>query len=210
MIRVAIVDDHAIVREGLRGFLADTGDFQVVAEAASGRQAIDLVRDTPIDVLVLDLAMPDESGLDALAAIRARAPDTGILILTTHPEEHFALNLIRQGASGYLNKQCEPDEIATAIRTIAQGRRYISTQLAELLAEQLDRPGDELAHERLSRREFQVFINLARGQTVTEVAASMSLSVKTVSTYRSRLLDKMGLHSNSDLTYYALKHHLIE
>jgi len=210
MITIGIVDDHGIVRTGLRNFLSEQGDLCVVGEAASGREAIDLVHTTAMDVLLLDLAMSDQSGIDALAIIRAKAPDMGILILSIYPEEHFAMNLMRRGASGYLNKECEPEEIVDAIRTIAKGKRYISARVAELLALQLDHAHKGPAHEQLSEREFQVFLNLARGRTVGEVAEAMSLSVKTVSTYRARLLDKLALHSNSDLTYYALKNHLID
>ena len=209
MIRVGIVDDHAIVRVGLRNFLAEQVDVRVVGEAANGREAIDLARTTEMDVMLMDLSMPGQSGIDALAMIRAKAPDVGILVLSIYPEEHYAMNLIRQGASGYLNKECDPLEIVDAIRTIALGKRYFSAQVAELMAQQLDRKADGLPHELLSEREFQVFLKLAAGQTAGQVAEELSLSVKTVSTYRTRLMEKMGLHSNSDLTYYALTNKLI-
>jgi len=210
MIRIGIVDDHAIVRSGLRNFFADHVDLRVVGEAANGREAIDLVRTTEMDVLLMDLAMPGQSGLDALAMIRAKAPDVGILILSGYPEEHYAMNLIRQGASGYLNKECDPAEIVEAVRTIALGKRYITRTVADLLAQQLGRKDDVPLHEQLSEREFQVFLKLARGETAGDVAKSLSLSVKTVSTYRTRLMEKMALASNSDLTYYALKNKLID
>ena len=210
MIQVGIVDDHAIVRSGLRQYLSDHVDVRVVGEAANGREAIDLVRNTAVDVLIMDLSMPGQSGLDALAMLRAKSPDTGILILSGHPEEHYAMNLIRQGASGYLNKECEPSEILEAIRTIALGRRYITPVVAELLAQQLYRKDDAPVHEQLSEREFQVFLKLAKGATASEIAEILSLSVKTVSTYRTRLMEKMALSSNSDLTYYALKNGLID
>jgi len=203
------VDDHAIVRSGLRDFFSQHVDLRVVGEAASGREAIDLVRSTEIDVLVMDLSMPGQSGIDAIAMVRAKAPDTGILILSGYPEEHYAMNLIRQGASGYLNKECDPMEIVEAIRTISLGRRYITPGVAELLARQLDRNNDVAPHEQLSEREFQVFLKLATGETAGSIAEHLSLSVKTVSTYRSRLMEKMNLSSNSDLTYYALKNQLI-
>jgi DNA-binding NarL/FixJ family response regulator len=210
MIRVGIVDDHAIVRSGLRQYFSEQVDLRVAGEAASGREAIDLVRTTELDVLVMDLSMPGQSGLDALAMIRAKAPDVGILILSGYPEEHYALNLIRQGASGYLNKECDPAEIVEAVRAISLGRRYITPAVADLLASQLDRKDDALPHEQLSEREFQVFLRLARGQTAGDIAEALSLSVKTVSTYRTRLMEKMALSSNSDLTYYALKNGLID
>ena len=209
MIKIGIVDDHAIVRTGLKDFFSQHVDLRVVGEAASGREAIDLVRSHEIDVLVMDLSMPGQSGIDAIAMVRAKAPDTGILILSGYPEEHYAMNLIRQGASGYLNKECDPKDIVDAIRTISLGRRYITPAVAELLARQLDRKNDAAPHEQLSEREFQVFLKLATGETAGSIAEHLSLSVKTVSTYRSRLMEKMNLASNSDLTYYAQKNQLI-
>jgi two-component system invasion response regulator UvrY len=210
IVKIGLVDDHPILRAGLRQFLSEYVDLRVVGEAASGREAIDLVRTTPLDVLVMDLSMPGQSGIDALAMIRSKAPDVGILILSGYPEEQYATNLIRQGASGYLNKECEPTEIVNAIRTIALGRRYLSASVAEMLANQLNRKEAGPLHEQLSEREFQVFLKLAKGETPGDIAKSLSLSVKTVSTYRTRLLEKMMLDSNSDLTYYALKNKLID
>jgi len=210
MIRIALIDDHAMVRAGLRQFFADQADFSVVAEAASGAEAVDIVRRGDVDVIVLDISMPGQSGVDALAAIRARAPDLPVLILSGFAEEHYAATLLRQGASGYLNKDCDPDEIVKAIRTVARGRKYITATMAERLAEGLGTPGDQPAHSQLSERELQVFLRLAGGETIGHIAESMSLSVKTVSTYRSRVMEKMSLATNSDLTYYALKHGLIQ
>ena len=209
MIKVGIVDDHAIVRNGLKQFFSEQVDLRVAGEAGSGREAIDLVRNTELDVLVLDLSMPGQSGIDVLSMIRAKAPDVGILILSGYPEEHYAVNLIRQGASGYLNKECDPNQIVDAIRLISLGRRYISPAVAELLAQRLDDKNGHSAHAQLSKREFQVFLKLAEGETAGEIANDLSLSVKTISTYRTRLMEKMGLGSNSDLTYYALKNSLI-
>ena len=210
IIKIGIVDDHAIVRAGLKQFLSEMVDMRVVGEASTGREAIDRVRTTEMTVLLMDLSMPVSSGIHALAMIRAKAPDVGILILSGYPEEQYAVNLIKQGASGYLNKECEPMEIVNAIRTIALGRRYISPSVAELIAQQLDRKEGSAAHDLLSEREFQVFLKLAKGETAGEIANALSLSVKTVSTYRTRLMEKMGLTSNSDLTYYALKNKLID
>jgi two-component system invasion response regulator UvrY len=210
MIRIAIVDDHAMVRAGLRQFFAEQIDFAVVAEAATGREAMDIVRKAEVDVVVLDIGMPGQSGVDTLAAIRARAPDLPVLILSGYAEEHYATTLLRQGASGYLNKDCDPDEIVRAIRTVARGRRYITAGVAERLAEGLRGGGDVPLHEQLSERELQVFLRLAKGETVGHIAEGMSLSVKTVSTYRTRVMEKMQLASNSDLTYYALKNGLIQ
>ena len=210
MIKIAIVDDHALVRAGLRQYLSEQVDLQVVAEAANGREALDIVRKGLVDVLVMDLSMPEQSGVDALAAIRARAPELPVLILSGFPEAHYATTLLRQGASGYLNKECEPEEIVTAIRTVARGRKYITPAVAELLADNLGGNADKPLHEQLSEREFQVFLRLAKGETIGHMADSLSLSVKTVSTYRTRVMEKMKLESNSDLTYYALKTGLIQ
>jgi len=208
MIRIAIVDDHAIVRAGLRQFLSEQVDLRVTGEAGSGREALDLVRAGELDVMLMDLSLPDQSGVETLAAIKARKPELPVLILSGFPETHYATTLLRQGASGYLNKECDPEEIATAIRTVFRGRKYITPAVAELLADGLG--ADQAAHDTLSERELQVFLRLARGETVGHIADGMSLSVKTVSTYRSRVLEKLSLNTNSELTYYALKNGLIE
>jgi len=211
MIKIGIVDDHAIVRAGLRQYLSEQVDLRVVGEASNGIEALELARGGEVDVLVMDVSMPDQSGVDALAAIHARMPELPVLILSGFPEAHYATALLRQGASGYLNKECDPEEIVKAIRTVARGRRYITAQVAELLADgvaggRADRP----LHESLSERELQVFLRLAKGEAVGHIAESMFLSVKTISTYRTRVLEKLQLASNSDLTYYALKNGLIQ
>jgi DNA-binding NarL/FixJ family response regulator len=210
MIRVAIVDDHAIVRTGLRQFLSEQTDLRVTGEASNGREALDIVRQGEVDVILMDLSMPDHGGVDALAAIKAREPDLPVLILSGFPEAHYATTLLRQGASGYLNKECDPNEIATAIRTVYRGRKYITPAVAELLADSLGGDQNKLPHELLSERELQVFLRLAKGETIGHMADSMSLSIKTVSTYRTRVMEKLKLNSNSDLTYYALKNGLIQ
>ena len=210
MIRVGIVDDHAVVRAGLRQFLADHVDLRVSGEAADGAQAMELVRQGETDVLLMDLSMPDQSGVDAMQAIKKRYPDLAVLILSGFPEAHYAANLLRLGASGYLNKECEPEEIVRAIRQVSLGRKYISQGVAALLAEGVAGGLERPPHELLSEREFQVFLRLAKGETIGHMAESMFLSVKTVSTYRTRVLEKLSLASNSDLTYYALKNGLIQ
>jgi two-component system, NarL family, invasion response regulator UvrY len=210
MIRIAIVDDHALVRAGLREFFADQADFIVAAEAANGREALDIVRKGQVDVIVMDISMPDQSGVDALIAIKARAPDLPVLILSGFPAAHYATALLRQGASGYLNKDCDPQEIVQAIRTVHRGRKYVSADVAEQLAEGLNHSGAKPPHEQLSKRELQVFLRLAQGETIGTMADKLSLSVKTVSTFRSRVMEKMKLASNSELTYYALKNGLIQ
>lgn len=210
-IRVGIVDDHPIVRSAMRGFLALHADIDVVGEAGSGALAVELVREGRLDVLLLDLMMPGSSGIEVLPRLRARDPDLGILVLSGCDEAQYAVNLVRQGASGYLNKLCDPDEIVTAIRVIHSGKRYFTTAVADLMASELDRPKDAgPPHQRLSKREFQVFLRLAAGKTSGEVAEILSLSVKAVSTYRLRVMGKLGTHSNSELTRYALQHRLLE
>lgn len=209
-IRVGIADDHPITRAALRSYLEELDGIQVVAEASSGREAIDLVRTQPLDVLLLDLDMPGQSGIDALTMIKAKAEHVAVLVLSGYPEHQYAVPLIRNGASGYLNKACEPKEIADAIRRVAQGGRYITAVVAELLASQVITPTPGGLHEQLSARELQVFLKLAQGCTAGQVAAELSLSAKTVSTYRARLMRKLDARSNSDLTYYALKHRLLD
>ena len=210
MIRVGIVDDHAVVRTGLKQFLSEHVDLRVAGEAANGAQALELAREGQVDVLLMDLSMPDQSGVDALKAIKARFPDLAVLILSGFPEAHYATNLLRLGASGYLNKECDPDEIVLAIRTVSMGRKYISQVVAMLLAEGVAGGLERPPHELLSERELQVFLRLARGETVGAMAEAMFLSVKTVSTYRTRVLEKLKLASNSDLTYYAMTNGLIQ
>ena len=209
MFRIGNVDDHAIVRSGPRQLLSEEVDFRVTAEAADGREAPEIARSGDVDVLLLDLSMREHGGVDALTEIKARFPELPVLTLSGVPETHYATTLLHQGASGYLNKECDPHEIATAIRTVARGRRYITPAVAELLADGAAGDRVQLPHDALSERELQVFLRLARGETVGHIAEQMFLSVKTVSTYRSRVMEKMKLQSNSDLTYYALKNGLI-
>lgn len=210
MIRVGIVDDHAIVRTGLKQFLAEQVDLRVAGEASNGHEALELARQGEVDVLLLDLSMPDQGGVDALSAIKARFPELPVLILSGFPEAHYATTLLRQGASGYLNKECDPEEIVNAIRVVARGRKYISPAVAELLADGVAGGNDKPLHESLSERELQVFLRLAKGEAVGHIAEQMFLSVKTVSTYRTRVMEKLKLQTNSDLTYYALKNGLIQ
>ena len=210
MIRVAICDDHLIVRAGFKQILSDVSDIEVVAEATTGREAFDIARQNMCDVLLLDISMPDQNGVDTLRAIRQGQPELPILILSGYPAQQYALNMFKIGANGYLNKECDPDELIKAIRTVSQGRRYVSQSVGELLAQGFDRDVVAAAHTELSDREFQVFLRLAKGETVSDIATGLSLSVKTISTYRTRVMEKMGLQSNSDLTYYALKNNLLE
>lgn len=210
MIRIAIVDDHAVLRIGLCQLFAEQTDFEVVAEAENARQALDIARKGNVDVMLMDILMPGQNGVDALASIKAHAPDLPILILSGLSEKHYALSLLQQGASGYLNKECHPQEITQAVRTLHGGRKYISQNVAERMAEGFGPGNEKPMHDQLSERELQVFLRLANGETISQMATNLSLSVKTVSTYRTRIMAKLKLESNSDLTYYALKNGLIQ
>lgn len=210
MIRVLVVDDHAVVRAGLRQFFADVDEIEIADEAASADAALRQVRNAEFDVVLLDISMPDKSGVDVLKQLRRERPALPVLILSMHPESRYAVQLLRHGASGYLQKETMPTELAEAIRTVHRGRRYISPALAELLAAELDRDTDRPLHEGLSAREREVFLALARGVPVSAIAANLHLSVKTVSTYRARVLEKMHVTSNADLTYYAIKNDLVD
>jgi DNA-binding NarL/FixJ family response regulator len=210
MIRVAICDDHQIVRAGFKPIFSDVTDIEVVAEAANGREALEIVRKKSCDVMLLDIRMPDHSGIDTLRTIRQGQPEFPILILSSYPEQQYAVNLLKMGANGYLNKGCQAEEVIKAIRTVATGRRYVGAAVGEILAQGFDRNAAVAIHAELSDREFQVFLRLAKGELVSDIAVKLFLSVKTISTYRTRVMEKMGLQSNSDLTYYAMKNNLLE
>lgn len=210
MTRILIADDHQIVRAGLKTLLSEYNDLTVAGEAGSGTETIKLVRESDWDIVLLDISMPDMNGVDTLKQIKRSKPDLPVLILSMHPEDRYAINLLRAGASGYVCKEGAPDQLITAIRTVMQGRRYVSPALGEQLAAGLSGEGDKPLHTELSEREFQVFCKLAAGQAVSEIANELFLSVKTVSTYRSRILEKMGMKTNADLTYYAIKNGLIQ
>ena len=210
MIRVLIVDDHTILRRGLSQIIAETEDMEVAGEADSGAQAIKLARAEPFDVVLLDISMPDRNGMDTLKQLKKEKPRLAVLMLSMHPEEHYAMRALKAGASGYLTKQSAPALLVTAIRQVASGRKYVSAELAEELARTVSDDNDRQRHETLSDREYETLRLMASGKTLTEIAAEMSLSVKTVSVYRARLLEKMQLKNNAELTYYALKHKLVE
>ena len=209
MFRILLVDDHAVVRRGVRAILEDQLPGAQVAEAADGDAAL-LALGERFDALVLDLSMPGRSGIDLLAEIKHRHPQLPVLIMSLHGEEQFAVRALRAGASGYLTKSTAPEQLVAAVTKIARGGRYVSESLAERLAAGLG--GGSLAsatHERLSDREFDVMRGIASGKSVSDIAADMRLSVKTVSTYRARLLEKMGMENNAELTRYALEHGLV-
>jgi two-component system, NarL family, invasion response regulator UvrY len=209
MTKVLIADDHALVRAGLRQYLQQNGRFATIAEASSGSQALDMLRGARFDLLILDINMPDRGGLDILKHVRASYPETRVLVLSAYPERQYAVNVLKAGASGYLSKESAPDELMKAVSQVMGGKRYVSSSLAELLVSELDSDHDKPLHAGLSEREFQIFCKLASGQSVSEIASELSLSVKTVSTYRTRVLEKMSFKSNADITSYALRNGLM-
>jgi DNA-binding NarL/FixJ family response regulator len=210
VIRVLIADDHAVVRQGLKQILSETPDMTIVGEAATGDEALQKARSEACDVLVLDIAMPGRNGLDIVKDVRAARPKLPMLVLSMHPEDQFAVRVLKAGASGYLNKESAPEELVTAIRKVVRGGKYVSPTLAERLAYEIDTASGKLPHETLSDREFQVMCLMASGKTVTEIAGDLSLSVKTVSTYRTRILEKMNLKTNAEVIRYALQNQLVE
>lgn len=210
MHNVLIADDHAMVRAGLRQFLVESGRVGEVAEAATGEQAMDLLRAKQFDLLILDISMPRRGGLDILKHVRSSFPATRVLIVSGFPERQYAVNVLKAGASGYLSKEYAPEELMKAVQIVLSGQRYVSGTLAQQLATDLDIDSDKPLHAELSEREFQVFCKLATGTTVSGIASDLSLSVKTVSTYCSRVFQKMSLKSNAELATYALRHGLIQ
>lgn len=209
MTKVLIADDHAVVRKGFAQIISETMDLEVTAEAESGDEVLDLVRDSELDVVVLDLNMPGKSGFETLKQLQAQHPDLPILVLSVHGEDQYAVRVLRAGASGYLPKESAPDDLVEAVRRVAEGRKYMSPAVAESLLDRMDADTEGPLHESLSDREFQVMRLLASGKRVSDIADMLSLSVKTISTYRSRVLDKMDMDSNADLTRYAIEHELI-
>ncbi len=208
-IRVLIADDHAIVREGLKQIISDSGHISVAAEAENAQQAIQKVREGGFDVLLLDISMPDRNGIDVLKQVKKELPSLPVLMLTMHREDQYAIRAMKAGASGYLTKQSAPAELVNALQLVASGRKYITPSLAEEMANLIgDDPAKPL-HETLSDREYQTLVMIASGKTVTEIAVELSLSVKTISMYRARLLQKMRLRHNAELTHYALRHKLV-
>jgi two-component system invasion response regulator UvrY len=210
MIRALIADDHAVVRQGLKQILGDTPEMLVAGEATNGQEVLDKVRAEPWDVVVLDISMPDRSGLDILKQLRSERPKLPVLVLSMHSEDQYAMRVLKAGASGYLTKDSAPDELVKAIRKVVSGGRYVSSFLAEKLAFEIGTDSSRLPHETLSDREFQVLRGIAAGKSVTEIAAELYLSVKTVSTYRARILEKMNLGTNAELIHYAMQNHLID
>ncbi len=209
-IRIAVVDDHQLVRIGLKQIIESQSDFSWVGEARTGREALTLLRSAPVDVLLLDLSLPDMSGLDVLRQIKSHHDAVSTLVLSAYPEMQYGLNVLRAGASGFVSKTADDSELCRAIRAAVRGGRYVSPELAEVLVSGMQGQAGEPRHSVLSEREFQIFCKLAEGKSVSEIAAKLFLSVKTVSTYRTRILEKMGMKTNADITYYAIKNELLQ
>jgi len=209
MIKILIADDHTIVREGLKQIIINTAGMVVTGEAANGQETLDLIRKNNFDVILLDIAMPEKDGLAILKQLKREKIELPVLVLSMHPEEQYAVRVLKMGASGYLTKSSAADELIKAIKKISTGKKYISDSLAEKLALDLDIDTEKLPHEYLSDREFQVLCMIASGKTVTNIAEELSLSVNTISTYRVRVLDKLKMTSNSELTRYAIKNQLV-
>jgi two-component system invasion response regulator UvrY len=210
MIKILIADDHPVVRKGLKEIIKDNSDMLVASEASNGQEVLEEALKKEFDVVVLDISMPGKSGLEVLKQLKREKPELSILILSMHPEEHYAVRALKAGASGYLTKESVPDELIKAIRKISTGRKYVSSTLAEKLASNLEDGAERPAHEKLSDREYEVMCLIASGKALKEIAEKLCLSGKTISTYRSRILEKMKMKNNAELTHYAIKHNLVD
>ncbi len=210
MIKVVIADDHAVVRKGLVQILSNLEDVEVVGEAANAAEVVGILQREPCDVLLLDVSMPGRNGIEALKVIRQEFPEVRTLVLSMHPEDQFGVRALRAGAAGYLTKQAAPERLIEAVHRVASGKRFITPELAELLAANVGSDGASAPHQTLSDREFQVLRLIASGRTLSEIAHALALSPKTVSVYRARLLEKMKLSNNAELTHYAIKNGLVD
>jgi len=210
MIRVCVVDDHAVVREGLKRIIAENPGMAVTAEAGDGLEAMRVIQSQPCDVDLLDITMPNKSGLDVLKQLHAESPRLPVLVLSMHSEDQYAIRMLRAGAAGYLTKESAPSKLVQAIRKVVRGGRYVSATLAEKLVYDLDSNSTKAPHEVLSDREYQVLCMIASGKTVTMIAGELLLSVKTISTYRVRILEKLAMKNNAELTRYAIKEGLVD
>ncbi len=208
-VRLLIADDHAVVRQGIRQILTDAPEVHIVAEASTGAEALELMRSSDVDLVLLDISMPGLNGLDVVRQVRHDQPSVRVLVLSVHPEEQYAVRVMKAGASGYLTKDSAPEELISALRCIAGGHKYLTPSLAERLASEVETGTDRLPHETLSDREYQVMLLIAEGLRVQDIAERLTLSAKTVSTYRTRLLQKMKMHGSSEVVRYAVRHGLI-
>jgi two-component system invasion response regulator UvrY len=208
-VRVIVCDDHALIRRGIRDTLSDAPDIEVVGEAGDYGELRSLLRDTPCDVLVLDINLPGRSGLDVLHALKEEGSALRVLVVSMYPEDQYAIRALRAGAYGYVNKGSDTQLIVEAVRMVAKGRKYITPEIAQMLAESLSQPTTEIAHEKLSDRELQTLVLIASGKRLSDIAAELTLSPKTVSVYRARVLEKLALTNNSELTVYAIRNGLV-
>jgi DNA-binding NarL/FixJ family response regulator len=210
MIKILIADDHPVVRQGLKQILSEEPDMGNLGEAQNSQEVLELVRKQDWDIVILDITMPGRGGLDVLKELKHERPKLPVLILSVHPEDQYAVRALRAHASGYMTKDSAPEELVKAIRKILGGGKYISSTLAERLAFDLESGTEKPLHETLSDREHQVMVMMTSGKTVSEIVEEMSLSVKTISTYRARILEKMRMKNNAELTHYAIKHGLVD
>ena len=210
MVKIIIADDHPIVRAGMKQIISEAADLVVAAEAHDGRQLLSKIRQEQYDIVILDITMPHMDGLDVLKQLKIEKPKIPVIVLSVHPEDQYALRVLKAGASGYVTKASAPDELIKAIRKVSRGGKFISPVIAEKLVFQLDTDFKEMPHETLSDREYQVLCLLASGKTVTDIASELALSVKTVSTYRVRILEKMDMKNNAELIHYAIQNKLVE
>jgi two-component system, NarL family, invasion response regulator UvrY len=210
MIKIIIVDDHPIVRAGMKQIIAEASDLVVADEAGDGHKLLSKTRAQDFDVVILDISMPHMDGLDVLKQLKIEKPKLPVIVLSIHPEDQYALRVLKAGAAGYVTKASAPDELINAIRKVYRGGKYISPAIAEKLVFQLDSNFEEMPHEALSDREYQVLCMLASGKTVTEMADELALSVKTISTYRARILEKMDMKNNAELIHYAVQNRLVD
>jgi DNA-binding NarL/FixJ family response regulator len=210
LIRILIVDDHAIVRQGLRRILEEARGMKVAGEAPNGVEALKMLRTEKFDVILLDISMPEKNGIDTLKQIMERNRDAKVLMLSMYPEDQYAVRLMKAGASGYLTKETAPEQLVEAIRTVLEGKKHINPTLAELLLQECGLDSGKPLHKNLSDREYQVLRMIGSGKQVSEIAQTLSLSVKTISTYRAHILEKMKLKNNAELTYYVMQNGLKE
>ncbi len=209
-IRIIIADDHAFLREGIKKTIQDEIDMKIVGEASNANDALDIIRELKPDIVIMDISMPGKSGLDVLKDLKSLKIKSRILILSMHPEDRFAIRALKAGAFGYLTKESAPDELVKAIRTVLSGRKYVSKALAEKLVDILSEDSDKLPHEQLSDRDYEVFIKISSGKKAVDIAAELSISIHTVNTYRARILEKLNMNSNVELTQYAMHNNLID
>ncbi|MFI5211999.1 MAG: response regulator [Ignavibacteria bacterium] len=210
MIKIIIADDHAFLREGIKKTIQDELDMKVIGEASNANEVLEIMKDSDADIAIIDISMPGKSGLDILKDLKAMKKKFKVLILSMHPEDRFAIRALKAGAVGYLTKESAPDELVKAIRTVLTGRKYVSKALSEKLIDLLSDDTDSLPHEHLSDREYEVFIKISSGKKAVEIAEELSISVHTVNTYRARILEKLSMNSNVELTQYAMHNNLID